>query len=31
LTARAGGAGATLEDAFLKFTGAEWLGDENGG
>jgi len=31
LTARAVGAGATLEDAFLKFTGAEWLGDENGG
>ncbi|HUV87592.1 MAG TPA: ABC transporter ATP-binding protein [bacterium] len=31
LTARAGGAGETLEDAFLKFTGAEWLGDENGG
>lgn len=31
LTARVGGAGATLEDAFLKFTGAEWLGDENGG
>jgi len=30
LTARAGGAGTTLEDAFLKFTGAEWLGDENG-
>jgi ABC-2 type transport system ATP-binding protein len=31
LAARAGGDGATLEDAFLKFTGAEWLGDENGG
>ena len=30
LTARAGGAGVPLEDAFLKFTGAEWLGDENG-
>jgi ABC-2 type transport system ATP-binding protein len=27
---RAGGS-RTLEDAFLKFTGAEWLGDENGG
>jgi ABC-2 type transport system ATP-binding protein len=28
---RAGGGSRTLEDAFLKFTGAEWLGDENGG
>jgi ABC-2 type transport system ATP-binding protein len=27
---RAGGGSRTLEDAFLKFTGAEWLGDENG-
>jgi ABC-2 type transport system ATP-binding protein len=31
LVARAGGDAARLEDAFLKFTGAEWLADENGG
>jgi len=31
LEERAGGGSKTLEDAFLKFTGAEWLGDENGG
>ena len=31
LAARAGGDGRSLEDAFLKFTGAEWLADENGG
>ncbi len=30
LRERIGAPGATLEDAFLKFTGAEWLGDENG-
>jgi ABC-2 type transport system ATP-binding protein len=31
LVARAGNGTRTLEDAFLKFTGAEWLSDENGG
>ena len=31
LVARAGGDAGSLEDAFLKFTGAEWLADENGG
>ncbi|UCH79545.1 MAG: ABC transporter ATP-binding protein [Candidatus Coatesbacteria bacterium] len=33
LERRAGGPGeaATMEDVFLKFTGAEWLADENGG
>ena len=31
LVARAGGDVGSLEDAFIKFTGAEWLGDENGG
>jgi ABC-2 type transport system ATP-binding protein len=31
LVARAGVGAGTLEDAFLKFTGAEWLADENGG
>jgi ABC-2 type transport system ATP-binding protein len=30
LVARAGNGARTLEDAFLKFTGAEWLSDENG-
>ncbi|MGD8719051.1 MAG: ABC transporter ATP-binding protein [Candidatus Zixiibacteriota bacterium] len=30
LVARAGNGVRTLEDAFLKFTGAEWLSDENG-
>ena len=31
LVARAGGDVGSLEDAFIKFTGAEWLADENGG
>lgn len=31
LVARAGGDARGLEDVFLKFTGAEWLADENGG
>jgi ABC-2 type transport system ATP-binding protein len=31
LVARAGDDAGRLEDAFLKFTGAEWLADENGG
>ncbi len=30
LCERSGVAAATLEEAFLRFTGAEWLGDENG-
>ncbi len=30
LRERSGVEAATLEDAFLRFTGAEWLGDENG-
>jgi ABC-2 type transport system ATP-binding protein len=30
LVARAGGKAGSLEDVFLKFTGAEWLADENG-